>query len=405
MDATFQERLENCATRVGGKRELALRADVSEAQLFRYLRGESDPTLSKLIALSQAANVSLAWLVAGDGAPGDNHNPDDLELLAALVRVLEEALLEYPGHFSPAQKGYVVALVQLAAQLERREGFESQHLNKAYMLETLHYLQALKDTEQLKLYLQGMYLLAHGKISGSAGTLFINQVSKANLALYDSKVGELYFDRASYELSQHQLQLMQKLTDAITKHLGAYANLKVLDAGCGNGRHLVYLRKFFKQASGLAGLEGSQQGVQQCRKAEAANLLPKGTVQQGDIRQLPYADQAFDVVNCMSVLAHLPYIKNSGLGAAQAISEMRRVLKPRGLLHVRTRIGTNSDFLPFEQIYTAEELRTLLTDNGFEVVELQQDDSGLQDRKLLGEVIPRKYRQMIDVWAVRKANT
>ena len=85
------------------------------------------------------------------------------------------------------------------------------------------------------------------------------------------------------------------------------AGRRVLDAGCGNGRRLVHARE--AGASVALGVDLTpemlaQAGVQTPRLASLArndSLL----LAAGDVRALPVADAAFDVVWCRLVLGHV----------------------------------------------------------------------------------------------------
>ncbi|MBA3581539.1 MAG: LexA family transcriptional regulator [Gammaproteobacteria bacterium] len=59
------------AQRTGGKKQLADVARISESQLYRYISGESKPTVEPLVAIAKAGHISLEWLV--NGTPHD-HN-------------------------------------------------------------------------------------------------------------------------------------------------------------------------------------------------------------------------------------------------------------------------------------------------------------------------------------------
>jgi SAM-dependent methyltransferase len=85
---------------------------------------------------------------------------------------------------------------------------------------------------------------------------------------------------------------------------------RVLDAGCGEG---VLIDEF---SSRLA-IEGIDPNY-------SAPLIQTGT-----LSQLPYRDDAFDVVLCLDVLEHLTFAEQTA-----AISEIRRVLRPSGELLV-----------------------------------------------------------------------
>lgn len=103
---------------------------------------------------------------------------------------------------------------------------------------------------------------------------------------------------------------------------------RVLDLGCGEGRHVHGLHML----GGLdvigvdldePSLEKAQQGLDTLPK------LPGGSTQfqTGNATALDFEDDYFDVVICSEVLEHLPDYD-------AALQEMRRVLKPGGRLCV-----------------------------------------------------------------------
>jgi SAM-dependent methyltransferase len=120
------------------------------------------------------------------------------------------------------------------------------------------------------------------------------------------------------------------------------AGMKVLDAGCGYGRNLVYL---LREGCEVYALDANPESVEHVRAlAQALNpKLPAENFQAGQIESLPFADGFADVVMCNSVL-HFARDQHQFL---TMLEELWRVLRPGGLLFTRmgSRIG-----MEFEQV-------------------------------------------------------
>ncbi|KKW01775.1 MAG: hypothetical protein UY34_C0008G0030 [Parcubacteria group bacterium GW2011_GWA2_48_9] len=93
---------------------------------------------------------------------------------------------------------------------------------------------------------------------------------------------------------------------------------------------------------------------------------------QGDMRQLPYADGQFDGVFAKASLLH---IKKDDID--QVLSEIRRVLRPKGIFHAAVKQGegekeeTEDDYgysyKRFFSYWQPEEFKRLLTERGFNI--------------------------------------
>lgn len=118
--------------------------------------------------------------------------------------------------------------------------------------------------------------------------------------------------------------------------------MKVLDAGCGYGRNLVYL---LREGCDVYALDANPEGVEHVRAlaAELNPALPVQNFQVGKIEAMPFADGFADVVICSSVL-HFARDEHQFLSM---LEELWRVLRPGGLLFTRmgSRIGMH-----FEQV-------------------------------------------------------
>jgi len=99
---------------------------------------------------------------------------------------------------------------------------------------------------------------------------------------------------------------------------------RVLDLGCGNGRHAIY---FARQGFKAAGIDVSEQAIewaQDWAKRESLDI----DFRTGHIENLPFEDKTFDVVVSHGVLDHV-HMET----AEKAAAEVRRVLKPKGLFY------------------------------------------------------------------------
>lgn len=93
----------------------------------------------------------------------------------------------------------------------------------------------------------------------------------------------------------------------------------VLDVACGVG----YGLEMYVEA-GAAAVTGVD--VDPAAVAQAQSRHGKvATVLEGDLRELPLEDDGFDVVTCFETIEHVD-------GAEAGIAELRRVLKPEGIL-------------------------------------------------------------------------
>jgi len=103
---------------------------------------------------------------------------------------------------------------------------------------------------------------------------------------------------------------------------------RVLDAGCGGGRHVC--EAFRRRGATVAGVDLKWDDLCKTRaflSAMAQENNGKWAVAQANIAHLPFADGFFDVVICSEVLEHIEDDKT-------AVSELLRVLKTGGDLVV-----------------------------------------------------------------------
>lgn len=103
----------------------------------------------------------------------------------------------------------------------------------------------------------------------------------------------------------------------------AFAGGRVLDVGCGNG---YVLSNYARGGADVVGVDLTETGVGLSRRRfEHGNLTGRFLV--GSAEDLPFASDSFDCVCSMGVLHHTP-------DTARGVGELRRVLRPGGLLVV-----------------------------------------------------------------------
>jgi SAM-dependent methyltransferase len=106
--------------------------------------------------------------------------------------------------------------------------------------------------------------------------------------------------------------------------------MRVLDAGCGSGRNLVY---FFRSGYEVFAVDESSAAIAQTRRlaAELAPHLPQDNFREEPVERMSFPDRRFDVVISSAVL----HFAGSEEQWHFMVKEMWRVLKPGGIFFAR----------------------------------------------------------------------
>jgi len=106
--------------------------------------------------------------------------------------------------------------------------------------------------------------------------------------------------------------------------------MRILDAGCGDGRNIHYL---LRCAADVFGVDANPEVIQkvQALAAETAPHLPGDHFLVGDLSELPFQDGYFDVVLSSAVLHFAP----DETDFESSVAEMWRVLRAGGMLFAR----------------------------------------------------------------------
>ena len=174
------------------------------------------------------------------------------------------------------------------------------------------------------------------------------------------------------------------------------AGMKVLDAGCGYGRNLVYL---LRVGAEVFALDADAAGIAHVKAlaAELAPRLPAGNFRVGAIEKMPFPDEFADVVICNSVL-HFARDEEQFLAM---VTELWRVLRPGGMLFCRlgSRIGMEFERLRGQIYRIGDGSEWFLVDEAALLDMTRQMDAVLVDP--LKTTVVQDYRCMT-TWVLRK---
>lgn len=161
---------------------------------------------------------------------------------------------------------------------------------------------------------------------------------------------------------EHRFWWYRALHEIIVSRLQAMslpASFRLLDAGCGTGGALNKVRSSFPQAD-LVGLEYHRVGIQYLQRIENTKIV------NGNINQLPFANNYFDVITLTDVIYHI------NIDPHRCLQECLRVLKPGGCLLINVAaypwmLSRHDKQVHTRERYTASKLRQQLRESGFQI--------------------------------------
>jgi ubiquinone/menaquinone biosynthesis C-methylase UbiE len=159
--------------------------------------------------------------------------------------------------------------------------------------------------------------------------------------------------RYLYELEEHHwwFQGMRRITAALLDGRLPAKPLRILDAGCGTGLMLSWLRARHPGSSSY-GVDISSEALHYCSRRGEKLLI------QSSVAELPLPSDFFDLVVSFDVLDRFTLSE-----AGRPLGELARVLKPGGLLLVRA---------PAFQFLYSEHDAAVLTAHRYRLEELQR---------------------------------
>lgn len=183
---------------------------------------------------------------------------------------------------------------------------------------------------------------------------------------------ESYRNRDNFVFYPHE-EIIRFFARYISKRIGIHhyqarhqlAEMpKVLDLGCGIGRHLVFAAK---TGVDIYGIDLSAQAIEtaQAWLSQEGLTLSEARLQQGSITTMPWRDAYFDFAFSHGVLDSMYFdIARAG------IVELARVMKPNALFYCDLIAGDDGDVLvetqheqgTVQSYYTQERIEQLIAD-------------------------------------------
>ena len=117
--------------------------------------------------------------------------------------------------------------------------------------------------------------------------------------------------------------------------------LRLLDFGCGDGTISVGLAEAIAPGE-LHGIDMDEAQVEQARSLAGSAGIRNATFHVGELTDLPFPEDFFDVAHCHNSLIGAPDVQ-------ALLSEVKRTLKPGGIVACREMISGSGFFSPDEE--------------------------------------------------------
>lgn len=182
----------------------------------------------------------------------------------------------------------------------------------------------------------------------------------------------------------------------------------VLDLGCGNGQNSIKAAKIVKK---VVGCEFSDQSLDLAKKSAQLKRIKNIKFEKVNLeKKIKYKDKTFDKIIFLDVLEHLSK-------RDQALSEVKRVLKKKGLLFLgvpnsetswkklQRSAGINSFSDPDHKIeFSENSIKKSLSKRGFEIISFGYGKYDLPARGLVDIVgaFSLSFYRAITSWRTKK---
>ena len=180
------------------------------------------------------------------------------------------------------------------------------------------------------------------------------------------------------KLGEIQLKSMNKEHSPLSqwglKHLNITTNDTILDVGCGGG---INIKRMSKNAKKVYGIDYSDKSVKISKEMNEDEIKQgKVEIHKGDVQNLPYPNNTFDIVTAFETVYFWPNIE-------KCFGEIKRVLKPNGIFLIGVESNGSDDSIIMRlserlidmKIYDEHELSQFLINQNYSEVKVYLKDS------------------------------
>lgn len=189
------------------------------------------------------------------------------------------------------------------------------------------------------------------------------------------------------KLGNLQLKSMNKEHTPVSlwglKHLDINPDDIILDVGCGGG---ININRMSKKAKKVYGVDYSIESVKLSREVNRQEISDgKVEVVKGDVQNLPFDDESFDIVTAFETVYFWPNIE-------KCFGEVKRVLKPGGIFLIGLESnGSDNMIMKLSEkfidmiVYNDEELTEFLKNNDYSKITVYLRD-GKNKEEIIKEI-------------------
>lgn len=219
----------------------------------------------------------------------------------------------------------------------------------------------------------------------------LNQLAKEFLEMtrqtYD-RVATTYSDVNGTKMIDSYRNMYDILFKTAEKELEKpIEDMEVLDVGTGPGRDIKFM--YSKGIKRVVGLDNSEEFIKILTELEEKREIPRNSFVKGDMLDIPFDNETFDIVRQNASLLHIP-ITTKGEMLDKAIQESYRVLKENGILFVSVKKGKGVQLIDTKeglgariyQMHTVESITKILEEHHFRILDIIEIEEQRKQSKI-----------------------